>query len=118
MGLKKVYISHPFGNSPERNMEEVNDICRRISFLMPDVVPVSPLNMFSFLNDSNSNERKKALEYCLEILKVCDEVWVFGDWEESEGCRLEVEAAREIGKVICCRVQVDGEKPERSVCVM
>lgn len=28
------------------------------------------------------------------MLSKCDECWVFGDWENSEGCRTEIEYCR------------------------
>ena len=40
------------------------------------------------------------MRQCLALLDVADELWVFGDWERSEGCRMEVEHARETGKAI------------------
>lgn len=98
--LKKVYISHPFKNNPKKNMRSVYSICRHIALNMPHILPVSPLNMFSFLNDSNKYERRKALGYCLRVLSLCDEVWVFGSWKESEGCRMEVKEARKLGKAV------------------
>lgn len=59
---------------------------------------------FSFLDDSNPEERLKALDYCADLLRlvaaVGGEACVFGDWENSEGCRKEVDLAKELGIVI------------------
>jgi hypothetical protein len=33
----------------------------------------------------------------LGLLSLVDELWVFGDWRRSEGCRIEVDFARHRG---------------------
>ena len=30
------------------------------------------------------------MKYCLKLLGFCDEMWVFGCWQESRGCKREV----------------------------
>lgn len=96
--MKKVYIAHPLrGADREKNIAEVTKICRKISELFPEVLPVSPIHAFSFLDDCGEEGEKKALELCLELLKRCDEVWLFGDWERSYGCELEWRIARDSG---------------------
>ncbi len=96
--MKKVFISHPFRDDPEGNMLKVSRICKAIVEKHPDVLPISPLHSLSFLNDEES--REYSLMWCREILKMCDEVWVFGEWEKSEGCRKEVSWAKEYGKPV------------------
>lgn len=85
--MKKVYIAHPLrGAEREKNVEEVTRICQKITELFPDVLPISPIHSFSFLDDCGAEGEKKALELCLEMVKTCDELWLFGDWRNSEGC--------------------------------
>ncbi len=96
--MKKVFISHPFRGDPEGNMAKVSHICKLIALSCPEVIPISPLHSLSFLNDEES--REYSLAWCREVIGMCDEVWVYGDWEKSEGCQLEVEWARELGKPI------------------
>ena len=88
--MKKVYIAHPLrGAEREKNVAEITKICKKIVELFPEVLPISPIHAFAFLDNCGAEGEKKALELCLDLLKSCDEVWFFGDWNESEGCRLE-----------------------------
>ena len=90
-----VYVAHPLAGDVLGNMREVIQICRDISRLYTGTVPVTPLLAFSFLREPD--ERELALEYCLTLLERCDELWLTGDWRNSEGCRMELERARELG---------------------
>ena len=92
--MKKVYIIHPF-QGKEENLEKIGQICRAIANM--GFLPVSPVHVFSFLDDSIPEERKQALKLCQELVKVCDQAWLFGDWEKSEGCKIEIQAAEETG---------------------
>jgi hypothetical protein len=42
------------------------------------------------------SDREKLLELGIELLKLCDELWVFGDYI-SEGMKHEIEMATELG---------------------
>lgn len=86
--MKKVYIAHPLrGADRAKNVEEVTRICKKITELFPDVLPISPIHAFSFLDNCGAEGEKKALELCLELLKNCDEAWFFGsNWRASVGC--------------------------------
>jgi hypothetical protein len=102
--MKKVYISHPLRGKTDRkhpdfkavfdNKKTVYRICRAIAVKYPDILPLSPINAFSFFRVLSEDE--KALEMCLKLLELADELWVFGDWENSEGCRMEIGRAREL----------------------
>ncbi len=85
--MKKVYIAHPLrGENRDKNVAEVTKICKKITELFPDVLPVSPIHAFSFLDNCGEDGEKKALELCLEMVKSCDELWLFGEWKQSLGC--------------------------------
>jgi len=94
---KKVYIAHPFRNDPQGNMKKVGMICTDIIRGHPDILPVSPLHNFAYLPPEED-----VIDHCIELLSNCDELWVFGDWEESAGCRAEVKYALETDKKIIC----------------
>lgn len=88
--MKKVYIAHPLrGAEREKNIKEVTKICQKVVELFPEVLPVSPIHAFSFLDNCGADGEKKALELCLEMIKSCDEAWFFGEWKGSEGCNVE-----------------------------
>jgi hypothetical protein len=33
---------------------------------------------------------KRGLDMCLDLLNMCDEMQVYGDWEHSQGCKAEI----------------------------
>lgn len=85
--MRKIYIAHPLrGADREKNVAEVTKICKKVVELFPDVLPVSPIHAFSFLDNCGAEGEKKALELCLEMMKSCDAAWFFGAWGKSEGC--------------------------------
>lgn len=81
---KKVYIAHPFRDNPPGNFNKVGKICRDIIRGQPNIIPVSPLHNFCYLPPEED-----IIDYCLELLATCDEVWFYGDWQNSSGCRQE-----------------------------
>lgn len=91
--MKRVFVSHPFASDPKRNREKADIICRDL--VRQGVLPISPLHLFSFMDDDG--EREKILQVCFKLIDICDEVWVYGD---SEGCRKEREYALSIGKSV------------------
>jgi hypothetical protein len=121
--FRKVYISHPLRGGMDRanpdisgivrNKEKIDAICRDIAREYPNVLPLSPVNAFSFFNVFEEDEQ--ALAMCLRLLELADELWMFGDWEYSEGCRIEM--ARASAREIPIRFK-DGHKKtlKRYVC--
>ncbi len=97
--MKRAFISHPFRDNPVANRRKIADICRKIAETQPDVMPVSPVHAFSYLDDAI--HRQLAIGYCLELLELCDEVWMYGDWQKSEGCVKEFVHAWRLNKPIC-----------------
>lgn len=92
--MKRVYIIHPF-QGKEENRKKIDQICRAVANM--GFLPVSPVHAFGFLNDSVLEERHRALSFCDELIKVCDQAWLFGDWENSEGCRREIRTVKKAG---------------------
>lgn len=95
--VKVVYVAHPLRGDVPGNTARASELCRKISQGFPDTVIVCPLTAFSFLDDERPEERQRAIAYCLELLSRCDELWLAGDWQRSEGCRKELLHARIIG---------------------
>ena len=92
--MKRVYIIHPF-QGKEENRKKIDQICRAVANM--GFLPVSPVHAFGFLDDNIPEERELALKLCQELVKGCDQAWLFGDWEKSEGCKIELRAAEETG---------------------
>ncbi len=88
--MKKIYVAHPFQGKRE-NMQAITHICQRlVSF---EVMPISPVHSFSYLNDKVPEDREKALKFCEELVSAADEIWFFGDFNKSEGCMREWDVA-------------------------
>ena len=106
--MKKIYVAHPF-EGKELNKLRIDEICRKIVKL--GAMPISPVHMFGFMNDANPFDRKRALEFCEEIIQYCNEFWLCGEWEKSEGCQAEALVA--LSELITIRVVVgwDGDEP-------
>jgi len=92
--MKRVFISHPYKDDPERNKKRVDNICRELAE-KGDILPISPLHLFSFMEDDDS--REEILQVCFRLIDICDEVWVYGD---SDGCRKERDYAISRGKKV------------------
>ena len=84
--MKCIYVAHPY-RGKKQNKEAITHICQRLVKL--GVMPVSPIHAFGFLHDDIPSERHRALEFCEELLTMSDELWLFGEWEKSNGCVME-----------------------------
>lgn len=99
---RKVYIAHPLqGESPDdissiyHNIDAVSQICRDIVAQEPLVIPLSPIHAFSFC--APIGDQSSVLDLCLSLLTIADELRVYGDWESSKGCKMEIAHARRLG---------------------
>ena len=86
-----VYVATPLrGQYPNcedeisLNYERADVILRTIARNYAQVVPLSPLHAFRFMSASGSQDR--AMDLCGDLLSLCHELWLFGDWKKSEGC--------------------------------
>jgi len=95
--MKKVYIAHPLRGDIEANMKKADDICKRLSG-HGCIIPFSPLHAFGFL--SAQGDQSIAMKYCFALLASCNELWVHGNWRQSEGCLMEIEFAKQRGMTI------------------
>ena len=91
-----VFIMSPLAGDVEGNLDRVKRICRRV--FREGVVPVCSHFYAEVLDDSNPEQRKQGMAAGLELLKVCGEVWVYGDL--TAGMREEVEYAKKLNKKI------------------
>lgn len=89
--MKFVYICSPLRGDVETNIRRAFGYCRFAAG--QGVLPLAPHAMFSgFLDDTIAKERQTGMSLGLEILKICSELWTFGD-RVSEGMQAEIEAA-------------------------
>ena len=93
--MKVVYIASPLAGDIEGNIERALGYCRLAA--EQDVVPVAPHTIFTqFLADTNPLERKQGMKMGFEMLKRCDELWVFGE-NITAGMRSEITIAAKHG---------------------
>ena len=92
--MRRVFISHPYKDDPKGNKKRVDTICRELAE-KDDILPISPLHLFSFMEDDR--QREEILQVCYRLIDICDEVWVCGD---SEGCGKEMNYALSRGKKV------------------
>jgi len=81
--MKKIYVAHPFQGKRE-NMQAITHICQLL--VKFGIMPISPVHAFAFLNDKVSEDREKALKFCEELVETCDAIFLFGEWQKSDGC--------------------------------
>lgn len=89
-----IYISHPFGNK-EENKLKVEHIIENLVNEHPEHTYISPIHTFCFLYDKVNYET--GINMCLELLKLCDMMYVYGDWQNSRGCKEEIKFCEENG---------------------
>ena len=87
-----VYISHPYGGK-EENLKDIERIVKKLVKTFPNYLFVSPVHAFGFEYDFVPY--KAGLSQCLWLLTKCDEMWVFGDYQNSTGCKNEIEYCKE-----------------------
>lgn len=98
MSKKFVYICSPCRGDYEQNLQFARVYCRTVMTLFPDVIPIAPHIYFTqFLDDEKPNERSLGMESGLALLDMCDEIWVFGLDNPSEGMKAEIDYAHRNG---------------------
>ncbi len=82
-----------------KNMKAAVEYTRRV--IEEGHTPITPHIMLKdALDDHNPDDREKGLAISKELLKCCDEVWVFAENGTSEGMMGEIEYASELGKQV------------------
>lgn len=98
--MKKVYICSPYASQGIREQNVANAISYCRMAIMRGYLPIAPHVFYTqMLNDDVEAERAAGLALGMELLKECDEVWVFGS--AKGGMIAEIQKAGELGiKVI------------------
>lgn len=88
--MKRVFISHPFASEPGLNRTKVDFICKKIMEENEDIIPISPLHMFSFIVKETSGLRSEILNICAMLIEMSKEVYVYNYGELSAGQKWEM----------------------------
>lgn len=87
----RVYICHPFSGDTYTNQREVREYCRAVTESSRDHLPIAPqIYLPQWMDDAT--DRDHAMDLCLRLLDVCDELWICGD-RVSAGMRVEIDYA-------------------------
>lgn len=89
-----VFVCSPYRGDMETNTQNARRYCRLV--VEQGGIPFAPHLLFTqFLDEAKAAERRRGLQMGMEMLKLCDELWAFG--EPTEGMRMEIEQARRLG---------------------
>ena len=91
---KLIYVSHPY-SAIEENKLKVEAIVRKLAKEHPEHTYLSGIHPFYFMYDEVDYET--GINMCLEVLKRCDMMYVYGDWKNSRGCKTEIEFCEDNG---------------------
>ena len=82
-----------------RNLRNAAEYSRRV--VDAGHTPITPHLYFSrFIDDHQPEERERGLQMSKELLRLCDEVWVFDENGTSEGMKGEITFASQLGKPV------------------
>ena len=96
-----IYVCAPFSADPASNTATARTIAKRL--VHEGHLPVVPHLLLPTILDEGT-DRDLALQLCLRLVQLVDEVWVYG--RLTEGMRLEISAAEKFG--IPVRFEVSG----------
>ena len=89
--MKRIYIALPYSYNPVEARKRVDKIVKEV--YAQGYLPISPVHLFDWLDD-DGDCREHLLNACADLLKQCDEIWVYGI---SDGVLFELEKAKEYG---------------------
>jgi len=88
---RKIYVASKYTGDVDANVAAAITYCRRV--INEGYMPIASHLMYpAILNDHDKIERELGLMFGLALLRLCDEVWVFGSI--SSGMAQEIEEAK------------------------
>lgn len=85
--MKWIYICSPLSGDIQGNIRKAIGYCK---IAEPYGMPIAPHTIFTqFLDDTDLKQREKGMAWGMELLKCCEELWVFG--EPSTGMQQEID---------------------------
>lgn len=100
--MKKIFICSPYRGDTKSNLQKAYQYCRGV--IEKGYLPIAPHTIFpNYLDDDNPDEREMGIQMGLELMKDCEEIWVFDD--ATEGMKKEILVAEELGIPIILQSQ-------------
>lgn len=94
--MEKIYVVSPYAGDVEKNVANAVGYCKYVMSL--GKMPLAAHLYFTQMtDDAVPEERRLGLNMGLELLAMCDEVWVFYDNYISAGMAGEIAKAKELG---------------------
>ena len=94
---KKIYVASKYAGDVEANAKAAVGYCRYV--ISRKCIPIASHLLYpQMLDDGNPKERELGLSFGLALIRLCDEVWVYG--ESSPGMKQEITEASRLGKPI------------------
>ena len=94
---RKIYVASRYAGDVDANVSAAVTYCRLV--IDEGYMPVASHLLYpQILNDNIPEERELGLLFGLSLLRMCDEVWVFG--EVSQGVAQEIAEAKRLKKQI------------------
>ena len=94
---RKVYVASKYAGDVAVNTKNAVAYCRQV--IAEGFMPVASHLLYpQMLNDNTPAERELGLLFGLALLRMCDEVWVFGP--VSSGMAQEIEEAKRLKKKV------------------
>ena len=88
-----IYLSGPMTND-EGYMKKFNNAADQLLEIDPDLIIVNPATMIQHSGClDNGSDYRRILDIDKEIISSCDAICLLPGWENSKGCREEVETA-------------------------
>lgn len=92
---RKVYVASAYAGDVDANTAKAVEYCRMV--IDAGYMPLASHLLYpQMLNDKIPAERELGLMFGLALLRMCDEVWVFGP--VSSGMAQEIEEAKRLNK--------------------
>ena len=92
---RKIYVASRYAGNVDANVAAAIQYCRRV--IDEGHMPIASHLLYPrILDDGNPHERELGLLFGLALLRLCDEVWVFG--AVSPGVAQEIEEAKRLNK--------------------
>jgi hypothetical protein len=88
--VKLIYVCSPLRGDVEGNRERCRAYCEYV--FDAGYYPIAPHLQLDWLDDNDECDRASGMKMGIDVLKECDELWVFGDGI-SNGMAAEIRAA-------------------------